>query len=472
MSTKALEFWTVEGVRSALGAGARWVRRPDNALQAMGGASVDTRTLQPGNVFFSLRGATADGHHFVAHAAARGAALAVVEDESCVGSIPAASGMAVVRVESALAGLVKVARAYRKALEQTRVVAVTGSAGKTTTTRLIDGVLKMRMKGSASIRSFNNRIGVSLTVLNAGPRDQYLVSEVGTSGAGEIAELAAILEPNVAVITNIGRAHLEGLKSVEGVAAEKAALVQGVRKGGCGVIPTECAALEPHVRGLNLVRVGMGENADVRVVEVIIEDGGVGFVLNDRTRYRVGLIGRHNALNAAMAVAVGRRLGLGADAIAEGLAQASGAEMRLGRERIGGVEVINDAYNANPESMLAAVRTLAEWGAGRRRIAVLGDMLELGEASEEAHREVMRAVRDAGIEVLVAVGPRMCEAAEELRRAVGCRVELVADLDSAGAAQAAGAVCDGDVVLVKASRGMRLERVVEALRARVAEPAA
>jgi len=469
MSSKAASFWRLESLRSALGAGTRWTRRPPSEGLLAQGASIDTRTLEQGQIFFALRGERVDGHQFLAHAADRGAALAIVEDGAAAEGL--GGSMPVLQVESGRAALTKLARAYRRSMDHARVIGVTGSAGKTTTCRLIHAVLSARLKGTVSAKSFNNSLGVPITILSARPTDQFIVCEVGTSGPGEIAGLTDLLEPTAGVITLIGRAHLEGLGGLEGVAAEKSALLKGVRApGGSGlaIAPAGTPVLEPHLKGIQgLVRVGETADADLRVVSISPDAEGSIFSFADRSTYRVPLLGRHNAINAAMAVAVGRRFGLSPDEIAGGLLKARGADMRLARQRVGGIDFINDAYNANPESMLAAIRALRDLGAGAaRRVAVLGDMLEMGPGAADLHDEVLRALgAEPGIDLAVLVGAEMAEAAGRLARSVGMpRLEVIPSRDDA--ARAAEWLRAGDLVLVKASRGMRLERVIDAASAR------
>jgi len=469
-----MSFWSPDNLRAAMGG--MWVARPEGVEP--GGAGIDSRTIRHGQVFFALGGERTDGHRHVADAARAGASMAVVEDPARVqGALP--EGFGVLRVPSARRALGKLAAAYRRTLEGTRVIAVTGSNGKTTTTRLIDAVLRTTLRGTCPRQSYNNDLGVPLTILGASRGDQYLVCEVGMNAPGEIAALGAMVSPDVGVVTSVGRAHLERLGTLRAVAQEKASLLGCLRPGGLGVVHADAPDLLDAVRALdlpgNVVTFGSGAPADVRVTEVETGEAGTSFTLNGRWRLRVPLLGAHNALNAAAAVAVARRLRVPDEEIARGLAGATGAAMRLERSCVAGVTVLNDAYNANPDSMLAAVRTLVSLGAGRegsppRRVAILGDMLEQGAGAEEVHREVAQALAGApgrGVDLAVLVGRWMRHAADVLReRWGGARVVHLPDVEGEGADRAAALLRPGDLVLLKGSRRMGLERVALALAAR------
>ncbi len=462
--------------------GGRWVISPSRGGRhgPVLGASIDTRTLKPGEVFFALRGDRADGHAFLDAAAAAGCPLAVVDREVGV----RAPGMAVLRVADARAALGVLARGYRRALNGTRVIGVTGSNGKTTTTRFLHAALGSTMRGTCPSKSHNNDLGLPLTLLAARPGDDYLICEIGTSGPGEIARLSAIAEPEIGVITSIGRAHLERLGSVSGVAEEKADLVRSLPTGGLGVViadSPELAAALAGFMGCRLVRVGAGEGAEIRVGG--FEPSGTGIAFDYLgSRAEVPLPGAHNALNGAMALRVAQAAGVPLPEAIRGLARAAAPPMRLERldvaTRDGGVVVVNDAYNANPESMRATLGVFldggldpAGWarGTGGRRVLVLGEMLEMGSGSAGMHREIAEglAARVGDLDGVVLVGRHAAPMAEILE-AARAGVVLLAEPDASGdwADRAAALIRGGDLVLLKGSRGMRLERVIDALRAR------
>lgn len=471
--TPHASFWTPDGLRVA--SGGTWLARPADGAAPISGVSIDSRSIASGQAFIAVKGDRTDGHLYNSDAIARGASLLVVSDEP---RHPIPPGLGVFRVADTRAALLRLGAAWRKHLEGTRVVAVVGSNGKTTTVRLIDAALGSTMRGSASIKSFNNAVGVPLTILGAKRGDHYLVCEVGTSAPGEIASLAQVVQPDVAVITSIGREHLEFLGSLRGVAMEEASVLDHLRPGGLGVVTSESPELDEIVRARSprigdsaaaILRFGAGPTADVRVVRSSQTPEGTTFELNDRATFSIPLIGVHNASNAAAAVAVARRFRIADEDIRRGLASATGAAMRLERKRIGRVELVNDAYNANPDSVLAAIGTLSGLrpADGGGRVLVLGDMLELGPDGPSLHDEVVRAAAgDASIERFALVGPLMAARAAIIRAARGdAGLVAVTDSTESNASRVAGLVGPGDVVLLKGSRGMRLERIAEAIEA-------
>ncbi len=470
-----MSFWSPESIKAAVGG--TWLARPE--AHELDGVSTDTRTVRVGALFVALRGEKFDANTMVGQAAEGGAAMAIVDRPEALPS-PLPARLGVLHVQDTGVALLRLAAAYRKTLDGTRVIAVTGSNGKTTTTRLVASVLAQGLRGTASMKSFNNRVGVPLTILSARRGDQYLVCEVGTNAIGEIGELAPVISPDIVVVTSIGREHLEGLGGIEGSVSEALSLVQAIRPGGLAVVNADAPLLLPAVRSLasagaktrqawGVLTFGQCEDAELRITGVEQGPGGLKFTLNDRTVHTVHLLGRHNASNAAAAIGVGRRMGVESAAIDMGLRVAEGPEMRLERVSAGGIHFINDAYNANPESVLAALDVFADATRGHpgRRVVILGDMLELGEAGSAAHREIGDAVaRLPGVDLAVFVGPLSAHAAERVRPAWGQdRVVHVPPLDPAGAQRVAAMLREGDTVLLKGSRGMAIERVLKAVSA-------
>lgn len=471
-------FRSIDSLKSALGASLLVRAAAPAALS--GQVSIDSRAVAPGCVFIAIKGDRTDGHLYLEQAAADGAAVLVVHDPAAVPPrLP--DTLTVLHVPNTAAALLRLAAAHRKTLEATQVIAVGGSNGKTTTCRLLEAVLGGSLRGTASPKSFNNAIGVPLTILAARKTDQYLICEVGTNAPGEIAPLAAVIEPDIAVITSIGREHLEGLGSVEGVIAEEAALLGGLRPGGMAVVTAECPPLLDRIAPFfsskqpaslgparTLVTFGRSAAADLRVTGVEVTPEATSFLLNDRERHVVPIAGAHNACNAAAVIAVARRLKVAPEAIHAGLSTAKGPDMRMQRTTVAGVQFINDAYNANPDSTLAAIDTFrlafSRGGAAGRRVLILGDMLELGEAAPDLHREVGEAIAKAScFDLVVLVGSLALNAASPIAHGPGSvRLSCHPDAGPAHAAAIAALLHPGDVALLKASRGTGLERIIAA----------
>jgi UDP-N-acetylmuramoyl-tripeptide--D-alanyl-D-alanine ligase len=456
-----MTFWNPENVRSAMGG--TWLARPEPDA-VVTGLSTDTRTIRRGQIFLAIKGEKFDGHSMLAKAAAAGSPLAVIDSTEAAGRLPGAMG--VLKVADSRRALLRLAASYRRTLERTRVIAVCGSNGKTTTVRILAAALGATMKGTASQKSFNNDIGVPLTILSASPSDQFLICEVGTNAPGEIATLAQVVQPDIAVITSIGREHLEKLGSLRGVAREEASVLESLQPGGAGFYSADSPELREVLpkNGMTLLSFGFHDSADVRVASVGQSIDGVRFALNDKAEFSMPILGRHNAANASAAIAVARRMGAADEGIARGLKSVRGEAMRLEVSRRGGVCIINDAYNANPDSMRASMETFDEIGAkAKRRVVVLGDMFELGEGAAEYHAEVVGLLgARPRIDVIVLVGQQMKAAASGLagHRA---KVVLVSDMGEKHATEVAGLLKNGDMVLVKASRRMRLERLLSAM---------
>ena len=477
-----MNFWTIENVKRAVG-GVYAARPVGGGVDAeLTGFATDSRKVKPGNVFFALKGETFDGHAFVADVARAGAGMIVLHDDAAARAVEKAGTRCVaVKVEDTGEAFLRLAGAYRRTLETTRVIAIGGSNGKTTTVRLVAAVLSS-LRGSHSAKSFNNAVGVPLTVLAAKKSDQYLICEVGTNAPGELAVLAPVVEPDIAVITSLGREHLEGLGSLEGVAREEATLAWGVKPGGTVIVTADAPllldAVAPHVGSPDplsekrekrtLVTFGEHPSSDVRITDVVQNMDGVMFTINGREHYRVPLLGLHNAANAAAAVAVGKRLGLDPAQIAAGLLTVKGPEMRLERAEHAGVRFINDAYNANPESMLSALDTFAACVRGdrsvRRRVVVLGDMLEQGAHAPELHLEVAEAVaKTEGVDLVVLVGAHFAKVLAPVQARLGVAgVMSLSDLADSRDRTVAGLLKPGDAVLLKGSRSMGIERVMNA----------
>jgi UDP-N-acetylmuramoyl-tripeptide--D-alanyl-D-alanine ligase len=430
----------------------------------------DSRYVQPGDLFFAIRGETFDGHAFVVDAAVKGAVAVMVERskiEALKGRVPPTC--VVLLVDDARAALGQLAAAYRRDFSP-RVTAVGGSNGKTTTKELIASVLCQKLPTLWSESSFNNDIGVPATLLRLAPSHQAAVLEAGTNHPGELAPLVRLIRPQLGVITSIGREHLEFFGDEAGVAQEEGWLAELLPGDGKlflnGDTPwTETVAARTRAK---VVRMGFGANNDWRATKVRLDKNGVTFqVVAPRPElngeYRVNLLGRHQVVNALLAIGVGAEHGLGRVEIQRGLAECQPPKMRMQFWEANGVRVLDDCYNANADSMRAALETLGDLPLQGRRVAVLGDMAELGAQSEAAHAEIGRRAAELKIGQLFAVGRNSAVMARAARDAGLTRVIEFADVEAAMRA-VRNFLKPGDVVLFKASRSSRLERIAETLR--------
>ncbi len=427
------------------------------------GVSTDSRAIKAGDAFFALVGERFDGHDYIEPVIAAGAGVVVASKREAA-SASQAKGWPVVFVDNTVAALGRLAAWYRGTLPA-KLVAVTGSNGKTTTKTMLEVVLSRIGKVISAPKSFNNNIGVPLTLLSADHSHHYIVLEMGTNHPGEIAELGALARPDLAVITSIGTAHIEGLGGLEGVAREKTSLLDYVPATGFAAVNIDEPVVRPYLRsaGCRILTFGTCQEAELRA-ECVEADGEVlRFKVNGRWLVTMRMSGRHNATNATAAWAIGSRCGMPAEQIAEALGEVRPPEMRLQRSRYGEVTVINDAYNANPASMAAALSTLADMAppAGGRRVAVLADMLELGEQSRGLHERAGAGLARLGcIDCLVAVGPNAQHLADAAAAGDG-RLAVHRFGDAEAAAKGIGKLLrSGDLALLKGSRGMHLEKVL------------
>lgn len=426
----------------------------------------DSRQVEAGDLFVAIVGERVDGHQFIAEATSKGA-VACLCNKGCVDLLSSGCGdSAVTRlvVDDTIRALGQLAAHYRRNVMHvaTVVVAVTGTNGKTTTKCMIDHVLCDSFTGKAAPRSFNNHIGVPLTLLSADAQDRYLIVEIGSNSPGEVACLAEIAAPNAGVITSIGEAHLQGFGGVEAVAAEKASLLKHVNPHGLSVVNIDRAQIEPYLSTAACARVltiGVNPVAQLSVAGATGDIHGTSFVLDRRYRIELPMPGLHHATNAAAAFAVARWFGVAPERIIERFRSFVPLEGRTRTLHADGVTLVDDSYNANPASMAAAIDTLRRAAAGRR-ILVMGDMLELGAESAAFHRQIVGHVWDAGIDVLIAVGPATSEAAREIcRRHPQTRIVLCEEANAASD-ELMALIQHGDTVWVKGSRAIQLDRVV------------
>lgn len=442
--------------------------------QVVAGVAIDSREVTPGALFVALNGERLDGHDYANQALDRGArALLVTRAEDAVAPIVSAAterGVAVIQVADAARALQDLASWHRERLH-CQVVGVTGSTGKTTTKDLLRNALSNAMRVVSTVGNRNNELGLPLTILSADVDCGVLVVEMGMRGAGQIAQLARIAQPTIGLITNVGTSHIELLGSQESIADAKAELVRAIPERGAVFLNgddsyTDAIALESSAP---VTSYGLGDRNTVRAECVETDDEGVAsFDLvapQGRARVTLPVPGRHNVYNALAAASVALHLGVTPQQIAEGISAAPLTAMRMELvDAARGVTVLNDSYNANPTSMRAAIDTLVSMRVEGHKVAVLGDMAELGTLSELAHFGIGEQVARSGIDVLVTVGTRA------VRIADGARAEGMASgrVRPCTSVDEAIEVLDdlletGDAVLVKASRVMGLEAVVEGI---------
>jgi UDP-N-acetylmuramoyl-tripeptide--D-alanyl-D-alanine ligase len=444
---------TLDGERLAAAAGSEVLGR--GASLGPRRAVIDSREVEEGDLFVGLRGEHADGGRFAADALRAGAWGALVRADwarELAGS-PAAERRWLLSSADPLAAIQSLARHWRHQLDS-KVVAITGSTGKTSVKDVCRAILPGHVH--VSPENYNTEIGLPLAVLAAPEDTEALVLEMGMRGPGQIAELCAIATPDVGVITNVGPVHVELLGSVEAISAAKAEIIDGLTEGGTAVVPADAGVLQPHLeRAPRLLR--FGEGGDVRATEVVSEAGKTDAVVETPAGshlFRLPFAEAHNLENALAAVAAGVALGMPLEAMAE---RAPGIVFsRLRGELVelpGNAILINDSYNANPISMRAALDHLASLPTDGRRVAVLGEMRELGPDAAAYHREIGTHARERGVELLIGVGELGAEYAPDQR---------VDDAEAAADALAA-ALRPGDAVLVKGSRAVGLERVAEKL---------
>jgi UDP-N-acetylmuramoyl-tripeptide--D-alanyl-D-alanine ligase len=461
--------WADDVVRSALGLAARETGAPERpgeptGAEAVGevgvvaytGIGTDTRRLQPGMLFVALRGERFDGHDFLGDAAARGAAGAVVDH------VPAGAPSALVyyRVGDTLEALGRLAR-YRRRRLSARVCAITGTNGKTTTKELSRAVLATRYRTHATLGNLNNLVGTPLTLLGAPDGTEALVVEVGTNAPGEIARLRDLVEPEVAIITNVAEGHLEGLGTLAGVLREKTSLLEGMGEQGLAVVGDTPPELPARAREIcSHVRVaGPSERADrdLRVEDVRLDAEARPWFHWHGRAVHLAYRGRHNATNAMLALALGEAWGVDPDAAVAALATLPPQNLRAELLQYGTVRVLADCYNANPVSFDAALELLLALPRGSGRVVVVGTMLELGAEAAAMHRRVAQRLATSPVELIVATG-EFVPAFEGLAVEPG---RLILEPDPVAAfGRLADRLEGGEIVLLKASHGTALERLL------------
>ena len=444
---------------------------------------IDSRLATPGSLFVALSGEKVDGHHFLANAVARGASAVLVQRSQVADLDPGrpfvvadatGAGLAgatpetvlLIAVDNPLAALQRLA-AYHRGLFTPKVIGITGSVGKTSTKEVMTAVLRRRYSTLKNPRSYNTESTLPISLLQLEAHHEVAVLEMGAYGPGDISLLAAIARPDIGIVTNVGPSHMERMGSLETVARAKSELVQALPANGYAILNID----DPRVRAMANVTparpffYGLDPAADLYADEIESRGlGGIAFrahYAGDAVVLKLPLLGRHSVHTALAAAAAGLLLGLGWDAIIDGLRDESAQLRLLAVPSASGATLIDDTYNASPASSLAALNLLAELDG--RRIVVLGDMLELGEVEEEAHRVVGRRVAEVA-DLLISVGPRARWIADEARiSGMGAGQITMLTSNAEAIELLRGLLLTSDAVLIKGSRGVAMEVIVEAL---------
>lgn len=437
------------------------------------GVSTDSRSLQAGDLFVALKGERHDGHQYLAAAFSKGAAAGLVE-EGAESLSPDFRNL--IEVSDTLKALGDLAHFWRRRFP-VRVIAITGSNGKTTVKDMAAGILSARYRVLKTEGNFNNLVGLPLTLFHLRGDEETAIVEMGMNRLGEIARLTEIAEPSVGLVTSVARAHLEGLGGLSNVARAKGEMIQRLPRGGIAILNaddrfTPRLARAARKRGAEVFTFGLAKAADYRAIRVRL-DGLKGARFSARlgrkeekaVDFRIGVPGRHHVVNALAALAVGNLFAVPVAKMKSALARFHPGSKRMEVVALGkGINVINDCYNANPDSTEASLRFLKDLGKSRRRVAVLGEMLELGRWAPQSHREVGGAAARSGVKLLFAVGPHADDTVRGARRAGmarGASLPFAEVEDSLPVIRSL--LRPRDIVLVKGSRGMKMERVTEDL---------
>ena len=435
-----------------------------NGNKKVTSVSIDTRTLEKGDIFIALKGENYDAHNFVEEAVKKGASALIVEKNNInFDSVP------IIVVEDTLKALQDFAHYYRMTFSDLKVIGITGSAGKTTTKDMVEGVLKSKYKVLKTKKNLNNHIGVPLTLLELEGDEDFAVIEMGMSSIGEIRKLSRIARPQIGIITNVGPSHLEELGDVETVAQGKSELIEELPGSGTAVLNYDnnyVRKMKKNFQGENIIYYGFNENADVYVKDINEGVEGNRYTINYRGEEVVLYItrpGKHNIYNALSAVIAGRENGIEWSSIQSGINNADYSELRMDIKKANNFRIIDDTYNANPLSVKAGINVLTVIS-NNRSIAVLGDMLELGDYREQAHRNVGKYVASKGVDFLICCGELARYFASGAKEAGMEKKSIFKVLSNSEAIEVLeNLINPGDTLLIKGSRGMEMEEIVDAL---------
>lgn len=435
------------------------------------GVSIDSRNIEPQNLFIAIKGEKFDGHGFIKQALDKGASCAVIsEDRLSNKEIPyltSTSGKRAVLVKDTRTALQNIARWYRDKFK-VKVVGVTGTNGKTTTKEMIAEVLSKKYKVLRSEKSFNNQVGVPLTLLKITPETEVLVLELGMNQPGEIKILTRMANPDLGLITNIGPAHLEFMGSLEKIAQAKFELLDNMDEKGKIVLNADDPWLAKRAKTekRKVYTFGLEKEADFVAKNVIQNGNGFSsFSVNNSFPITLKLLGKHNVYNALAAFAVGSVLKVGNDKIKGALEEYFPFELRMELSEVDGIKILNDSYNANPTSMEMALETLKEMKAPGNKVAVLGDMLELGEKSLAFHKKIGEKVKECEVDYLFTFGGRSSGIAQGAKDKGFEKKKIFSFQDKKSLLEKLLEILKpGDVVLFKGSRKMGLEEIVDGLK--------
>ena len=456
--------FTIAEVREAVG-GTLLAGSEDGVIRKI---CTDSRKAEPGDLFFPLIGENNDGHDFLAQVFEKGCRSIIVSDES---KVPKREFLAdgiqpdVILVEDTTKALQDLAQYYLGTLPMKKKIAVTGSVGKTSTRDMMYYIASMKYKTGRNLKNFNNGFGLPLSILEFAPDTEAAVLEMGMDHFGQIEILANLVKPDIALITNIGISHIENLGSREGILKAKMEVTTCFDESSTLVVNSDCDLLcEENVRGnYTLITVGSEEGNCYRVSDVCdFGDKGIKYTLHqDDKAYTISLPvpGAHNAVNASLAIAAGEQMGIDIETAIRGLEAAQLTEKRLNIKEKNGIKVIDDTYNACPASVMSAINTLMQTE-GKRKIAIIGDMYELGQETENAHREVGEFAGRKNLDLLVCVGDFAKGYAEGAAKYMQAEHVLYFTEKEDFLEQTESLIEPGDVVLVKASRGMQMEKIV------------
>ncbi len=434
------------------------------AQLCVSGISTDSRMVKQGELFIAIKGAKLDGHDFVDKARENQASALLVNETWAQENIKFLQGlnMPVIVAENTVAALGAIAGFHRRRFN-IPVIGITGSNGKTSTKEMLGAVLGSRFKVLKSKASFNNNIGVPLTLLGLDLSHEIAVLEMGMNHAGEIRALCFIAKPDIAIITNVANAHMEFFKSLEEVAKAKCEILENLNNRAKAIINADCSVLYAGARdyGVNIISFGLKPGSLYRAANVLCDSNGIAFSLNEKVTFRLNLLGEHNVYNALAAIAVADLFKIETDQMIEALRKVSIPGLRMHQIDTKGIKIIADCYNANPISTKAAIKVLSCFKEAKRKVFVFADMLELGRSSRRFHEDIGEYVAGNAIDKLIAIGPNASFAASS---AIACGMKekdvykCEENEDALEILQ--GLFAEDDIVLFKGSRGMHLEDLI------------